>query len=155
MNDYTRWQHHDPTTHGELYDMLRWMFGLGSWDEVTAEEPYFKARGTEMGKLKRTMTARQVGIPEAVLAARYCYRHRIPVLWTTEIFKHLAAARREAAEFARGDIQREMEAAIRCERSLARASSDDWVSRLTRAQGDYRREVLDSWRLSQQTQAVS
>jgi hypothetical protein len=155
MNDYTRWQHSDPTTPGELYDMLRWMFGLGSWDEFTAEEPWFKARGTEIGKLKRAMTARKVTISEAVLAARYCHRHRTPVLWTTEIFKHLADARREAAEFARGDIGREIEAAIGRERSLARSSSDDWVSRLTRAQGDYRREVLDAWRLSQQTQAVS
>lgn len=152
MGDNTRWGDRDPQTDAELYDMLRWLFGLGSYDD-TGSEPYFKARGMEIGKIKRSRGARKVSIPEMVRAARYCHRHGIAVLYVTELYKHLSAAAREQRELAVPQLQKQIDEAIACERSLAGPDSSDWVSRLSRAQGQYREEVLAEWRQTRATQA--
>lgn len=151
MGEDTRWHDRDPKTPAELYDMLRWAFGLGTYsdDEPT---PFFQTRNKEIAKLKAAMTKRRISIEEVVLAARYCKAQHIPVLYLNQLWKELGNAK-AAQRALPSDIQTHVEDAIAHENWLGAPDSAYWIERLNRAVGPYREEVLDEWKQSRTTPA--
>ena len=144
-----KWLTETPTSEAQAFDMLVEMFGLGDWDEGDGL-PYFKFRMLEISKLKATMKKRGANLDDVVVAARYCYRRKVPIVAVWQLFDQLAAARRELRETKKADalveLDKQLDFAVAYERRLADDMSVSWINRLLRAQGNYREEVFQEWR---------
>jgi len=138
-----------PKTDAELFDMLHSIFGMGNFDEMGGVA-WFKYRMNEIGKLKAIRKRRQVTLTDLAEAARFCHRHREHVGEMWHLCSFVPAARREAAANRVPDLTLQVEAAIACERALARPVSDAWLSRLLQARGPARKDVLQEWNQSKQ-----
>ena len=137
-----------PTTSAELYDYLQRLFGIGEWDALLAadDEPWWKARAHEIVKIEAKRKRTKATVEELADAADYCKANGIVIHNAAWLYKHIADAKRHAAERRREEKVRELEdlidEAIACERALP---SSDWLDRLVRARGPYRKQVYDSW----------
>ncbi len=134
----------------ETYEYGRRRLGYGDWDEHTATEPYHKWVGMAAHRLFLTMNKRRVTSEEFCLAVDYCVRHRIAAPNPVWILKHIPAARKEAIELAvlhqPEELELAIDQAIESERTSPDADTPDWVQRLVRARGPYRKEVLEEWK---------
>lgn len=128
-------------TPAALYDRLHEWFGIGSWDEATSKEPFYRARMNEIGKLKRMLTSRKVK-PEAVLeAAEYARRHDVPISEFWQLFDLIAKARREARTGVH-DVRAQLNAAA-AEAQVAGETT--WAHRLYNSDVHAGAQVLAEW----------
>ncbi len=137
----------EPTTDAQLFDVMHGLFGIGDYADCD-DRPYYRFRGIEISKVKSLRKKRGITIDQLALAARYCYRRRLPITTPFDLVEHIGAALRERA-LARREVQgqRMSQAA-----DLARASGEpDWADRLLLAQGAHRQGVLDEWAAWQHT----
>ena len=139
----------EPASDAELFDLLYRLFGIGDHDQDDAQ-PWYKFRLREIAKLKAIRKKRGVSLADFTLAARYCYRRRVTVHDSWQVPQHLAQARREAKAAATSDLSQQIEAAVAAEQAGHRPDQQ-WVTRLLRARGRYRVEVLEAWRSARQT----
>lgn len=139
----SRYLHAEPATDAALFDMLHALLGVGDYDD-SADVPWFKFRMVEIQKIKVLRRRRGVSLGEFALAARYCYRRRIPVRRSWEVCGYIPAAKKQARASRVSDLAASIATAVENERS--RADCDErWVGRLLRAQGPARAEVLAAW----------
>lgn len=146
MNARSRWTPEcDIDTEGALFDYLQRLFGVGSYDEVCSEEPYWQWRMHEITKIKAKRNKFKVAVQDLALAAEYCKVHHIDIRNPAFLYDHLGASRHWMSE---------------CERALSVAQVDDeieaalavtlpdspWFERLVRASGENRKEVLSAWK---------
>lgn len=138
----------DPTTPAELYDYLQRAFGIGDWDEATADGlPWWKFRGQQIAKLKAMLRKRRATVEQVVIAARYAREHRTPVREHYQLFALIPEAmreqRRQAKEAAQrvwhDDLERAIDEAIE-------AGETGWADRLMRASGADAVTALNEWR---------
>lgn len=134
----------EPKDDAALCDMLHGLFGIGDWMDGDSK-PWYRARGIEIAKIKAMRRKRGLRIPELVLTARYCYRLQIPIRAPWELVKHIQDARKEQVATAVSDLSAQVQAAIEWEQTQSEQGTD-WVGRLLRAQGSYRRDVLEEWK---------
>lgn len=134
------------TTDADLHDLLQELFGLGDWDELTSDVPWWKARQHEITKIKRSRTARNVDLSDLALAAKYAKVHGEQVKAVTWLYKLIAPAirwdneRRRAASLA--EVDDLIHEAIAIESDNPDAT---WLMRLVRARGPHRKDVYDQW----------
>lgn len=142
------WDRPRPATDAELYDHVQRLFGIGEWDALLAgeDDPWWKARGHEIAKIGARRKKLKVSVQELADAADYCKANGIVIHNVAWLYRHINDAKRFAAERRREAQLRELEdlidEAIACERALP---SSDWLDRLVRARGPYRREVYQAW----------
>lgn len=141
-----------PTDVGNWKPFQLWMFGhsrlgYGDWDEDT-HGPFQKWAGLESYKLAKVMTKRRVSNEKFVVAVLWCQRHHKRIENAVWVLNHVDEAWAEHMGTERTDIAVLIERAIAEEYARDRASSPQWVARLSRARGPYRQEVLDEWRRS-------
>lgn len=126
-------------TEAQLYDLLQSYFGIGGYDELDEREPYFKARATEIGKLKRLMKSRNVTVDTMREAAEYAHARHLPITATWEIVEAIPDARRAARE------ARERPLAVRLQDAVQEATAAGetaWAQRLLLSSSQ---DVLDAW----------
>lgn len=131
----------EPTTDGQLFDMLHGLLGIGDFDESV---PWFQFRMTEIQKLKAMRRKRKLSLKAIAMAGRYCYRRRITVRHSWEVCTFIVPAAREAASQRVSEVAQQIRDAVENERSRPDPDAD-WIARLLRARGDYRHEVLAKW----------
>lgn len=126
-----------------LYDELQRRFGIGSWDEGTSRIPYFKARMTEIGKLKRMLTSRRTKPEDVMLAAEYASAQRIPIRETWELFALIPDAKRaRRQQAAPTDTAVALQAAVA---EATEAGATDWAYRLYNADPRSGQALLKEW----------
>jgi len=133
---------------GALYDLLQARFGLGSWDEASGE-PWYKARGKEIAKIRASRTKHGVSTDDLMLAADYCASQGIHITNIVALYRHIPSAikwgRERALAAEMSVLRRDLDEAIAYEHSLSDGS--DWLERLLRVQGSANvEEVLKEWR---------
>lgn len=134
----------------ELWEAGQRVLGYGDWTEDNPE-PYKKWAGLEAHKLFMVMRKRRVTQADFLLCVDYCHRHHIRIENATWVFKHYADAKAEQRDQARpADLEQQIEKAVAHERSFADGMSPSWIAKLTRSQGQYRREVLGEWEKARQ-----
>lgn len=137
-----------PKTDAELFDYLHAAFGWGTYDDLAVRDvPWWKVRGQEIGKIKRSRFKRKIPIATLVLTADFCVRHHITVRNITSLYRHIYDAeveqrllKRTAESVALDDLIAE---AVAHERA---SGGSAWMDRLLRAQGAARKEVLAEWK---------
>ena len=131
------------TTHAQLYDLLQTYFGIGGHDEVLSErhtgEPWYKARMTEVGKLKRLLKSRHVDVATMALAAEYAHARRLPITAAWQLVDLIPDARREARQASERPLSERLESAV--SEAIA-AGEQEWAMRLAAASSA---EALEAW----------
>lgn len=137
-----------PTTWAQAHDLVREMFGIGTYDEIARPEPPFhRARMNEIARLKalgrqRRATPQQVGI-----AAWFAHRTGVHVRQSVRLFplipaaqvawnRALAEERARVAQEALGDL---------IEEALA-AGEGEWAERFIRASAAEVPSLIEKWR---------
>lgn len=143
----------NPTTPGQLYDLLHTWFGFGVYDEDDPD-PWYMARAVEVGKLGRLINGRRTSVRQMHITAKYCRDHKVALRGPAGLFFHMQPAldahRNAQAEAKAAETRAEIEAAIEWEREH-RPDSDRWLGQLLRAQDpEAQKEVLHRWKLSRQ-----
>ena len=139
-----------PTTDAALYDILRELFGIGSFDEIASDnERWHEARGREIAKLRAQRQARRVDPQMLALAAYYCHAHGITILYPSQLYGHITTAARAAKRGGMTNAGIEgYDEAIEYERHQP---NSPWLSRLLRATGQaHRQQTLDEWKKARQ-----
>ncbi len=134
-----------PKTDGALYDLLQELFGIGEYDEVTSEEPFWKFRRREVAKVVATRKKWDTAIADLYVAALYCKAHGHPVRAASWLNRHIKPAwdwwkydaRHGAVDF--DDLYAK---AIHAE---ANKPESTWLSRLLRTAPGFREEVYKQW----------
>lgn len=135
-----------PTGKLDLWEYGRRKLGYGDYNAATTSEPYQKWAGLEAHKLSLTMKKRDISNADFVLCVDYCHAMRLRIENPVWVFKFLSDARVWAvSQKPDSDLATRINNAIARERALADAHSEGWVSRLARARGPYREEVLTEW----------
>lgn len=134
-----------PETDAQLYDLLRELFGVGTFDDVAGgNERWHEARMREIAKIRAVRRSRRVPADALGIAALYCHSHSIPVLYPSQLYAHIPAAKKawEHARASRDDDS--YDAAVEYERNQP---DDLWLSRLLRATGQaHRQHTLNEWK---------
>jgi hypothetical protein len=134
-------------TSGELYDLLREMFGIGDYDPVATTRPWHRVRAIEVGKLNRMLKARHCTPDEVYLAARYAQQRRTPITATWQVFELVPEAlkahrlEREATR-----LTALHEQVWQATRDALAAGETEWADRLTRTPDTHAEQVLQEWR---------
>lgn len=82
-----------PETTAALFDLCHRLFGIGEYDEYALnQQPWFKVRMNEIGKLNRLLKARRIEVRSMALAAEYCHREGITIKATGELIAHITPA---------------------------------------------------------------
>lgn len=134
----------------ELWETGRRLLGYGDWAPSDDGEPYLKWAGMQSHRLFLSMRKRQASQADFLLCVDYCHRNHIRIenaIWVFKYYNDACKEQRDLAREAPSDIQHLIERAVLRERAVIPGIADeiDWIGRLTRAQGGYRREVLESW----------
>lgn len=134
-----------PKTPAAMWDELHRMFGLGSYDDIAASEPWYRERIIEIAKLKRLLSSRRATLREVWIAAQYARRENRPVHSTWHVFALIPEAMRDhfraATDAKRGDAAEELNTAIN---EALEAGDNSWAQRLMRAQDP--ESVLAAWK---------
>lgn len=130
----------EPTNDAQLFDMLHALFGIGDYDDSVH---WYRFRMLEITKLKAIRKRRQIPLRDMACAARYCYVHHVQIHQSYELCVHIVVAKRDARRRAVPDLDRDIELAVTVARDRGEG---EWASRLLRARGALRQEVLDEWR---------
>lgn len=131
----------------DLYEYGRERLGYGDWWSGL-DEPYWKYAGMEAHKLSLSMRKHRITPEEFRLLVDYAHAQRLRIEHPVWLFRLLPEAklwRSELRSREPSDIEREIADAVARERTLADHMSQDWITRLIRARGDYRKEVLQEW----------
>lgn len=134
-----------PATHGELYDQLREMFGIGSYDD-SQDEAWHRARMVEVMKLKGLCRRRHASVQQVAIAAWFAKENGFPVQHSVQLYPLIPQAMRaynaEMQASAREAEDHELQRAVN---TAMRLGEEEWAGRLLRATGRDRRKVLDEW----------
>lgn len=127
-------------------DLVRWCENMLGW-LPPEDKPVWKSRSVEAGKLNRKRKGdRKMTIANLLLAGEYCRAHRIEIKSPVALCFYVEKAMKLAQEQETvSDLAADMTAALTYERALPEPDPT-WVTRLIRAQGDVRAEVLEEWR---------
>lgn len=138
----------------QLWEYGRRKLGYGDYNPER-DGPYQKWSGLEAHKLFLTMRKRNATNADFIVSVDYCHALRMRIENPVWVFKNLADARlwREQQRAAPSDLAEEVRQAVLHERALAAPDSNEWMTRLLRARGDYRREVLDEWKAARSPSA--
>lgn len=131
----------------ELYEYGRRKLGYGDWWSGM-DMPYFRYAGMESHKLYLGMRKRRISPDDFRLVVDYAQAHHLRIenpAWLFRFVPDARAWRNEIASQAPSEIAQLIDEAVRYERTLADEMSQGWITRLTRARGEYRQEVLDEW----------
>jgi len=116
------------TTHAQLYDLLQTYFGIGDFDDLHEDVPYYKARMNEIGKLKRYLTSRRIDVATMVQAAEYAHTHHVPIIATWQLEEVIPTARQAA----RGPQGRPLSERLQeAAQEAVAAGETDWAIRLS------------------------
>lgn len=137
----------EPKDDAQLFDMLHSLFGIGDYDD--SQGAWFEFRMREISKLKAIRRRRQILIGSMAMAARYCFNNDIPIAESYQVVQHIDEARRDARRRAVPELTAEVARAVQMERRRQGSDSSQWIDRLLRARGPFRREVLDEWAQAQ------
>ena len=133
----------EPKRDAQLFDMLHGLFGIGDFDD-SGPVPWFKFRMVGISKMRAIRKKRQLSFPALAMAARYCYRRHIPIKGVWELVAFIVPAAKAAGRDRVSPLGVEVREAVANERSRE-DPSPEWVDRLLRARGEFRRDVLDQW----------
>jgi len=130
------------STEAALYDYLREQFGIGEYD-ATGTVPYWRARNTEIAKLRSTMRRRRVSIEEMLIAVWYADRTRRPITAVWQLCELVMEAKREYRK-AHADTSTR-DALNNAARQAYAAGDFEWADRLFAADLSTADEVLAQW----------
>ena len=142
-----------PETPGELWDYAHQLFGISEWVEVPGGGPFWEYRRTEVAKVSRSLKSRQIKVEHVVLALDYCRAHHIDIRNVVWAYKHILdairwdKARRESE--AGKALQERLDAALAACAARDDQDSQEWYSRLVRADESVREEVVAAWESQQ------
>lgn len=117
----------------ELYDLLAELFGIGDYDDLASDLPYYRFRMLEASKLTRMLKKRGCKLEDVVLAAEYAKTRGKTITAAWQVFQLVPEARsawrREqlAAMNARSDRGDLLDAAFAEAQDLRQ---HDWAQRL-------------------------
>lgn len=132
-----------PKTPGELYDLLQEQFGIGDYDERTSDVPWYKARLTEIAKLKGMLKRRNATPRQMTIAAWYARERHLPIAASWQLFDLIPEAmkaHRTATSVPAHDV---IGSAID---EALKAGETAWAERLARVTGEDAAVVLQEWR---------
>lgn len=135
-----------PTTDAALYDLLRELFGIGTFDDIAGgNERWHQARMREIAKLKAQRNARRTSIRQLAIAALYCHHQRITVLYPSQLFPRITPALTAYRHARQADTDDPSYTdAIEYERHQP---DSPWLDRLLRATGQaHRQHTLTEWK---------
>lgn len=132
-----------PETPAELYDLLREYFGIGDWDDSKPKMPYFRARMTEISKLKAMLKRRRCTVAEVAIAAEYARREYKPIHAAWQVFVLVP----EALSAQRAlDRQSQPDLLAEAISEAVEAGEMAWADRLMRVGPHDAADVLNAWK---------
>jgi len=112
-------------------------------------KPLWKARSVEAGKLNRAAAKdpKKVTVDNLALAVEFSRKRRRPVTSPLGLIHRIE----DALVFARdetvlSDLGQAVQDAVNLELFMDRHDAGIWITRLTRAQGEFRLDVLNEWK---------
>jgi len=136
-----------PTTPAELHDLLHEMFGIGNYDDLASTDPWFRARITEISKLRGMLKRRHCTVEEVAIAAEYARETGKPIHAAWQVFilvpDALMAQREERRQRTLDALRHDVEAAASEAYELG---EHEWADRLMRASENTAATVVDQWR---------
>lgn len=136
-----------PETPAQLYDLLQELFGVGTYDDIASRQPWFRARMTEIARLKAMLRKRRVTVEDVAIAAWFAHDRGIPIPATWRLFGLIAEAKRSARE--RDRQAAAMEREDRRTAAVVEAFNADehtWAARLINTSDRDLDAVIDQWR---------
>ena len=126
------------------------LFGVGT-DAVEKGIPSYKYRSIEAGKINKAMAKdpSRVTLANLELAANYCFEKRLTIKSPYGLIHKIDEALQHAvAPELESDLSVLTQRALMWEagHSATDQVSQEWISRLTRAHGDARADVLKEWK---------
>lgn len=117
------------------------------WASTDLKSPLWKVRRTEAGKLNRAMAKDpKVTLARLELAIELCRRKRTyiksPMVLVYMVDEVLTNSHTTHVH----ELAEQIEQAVHREYNSGQPDATDWISRLVRAQGPYRADVLAEWR---------
>ncbi len=109
-------------------------------------QPLWRARIAETGKLKKAMSAHGVTVTELKMALEYSWRRRQPITTPLALLFRVHLAK-EYADTTKplSPIAQRIQDAINFELAHPGPGSDYWLGRLARSAGEGRQDTLDEW----------
>lgn len=140
-----------------IFDYVSRLFGVGEWDELVTDQPYWEFRMKEIAKIKQRREKAGVTAAELTDAADYCKAHHIDIRNVAWLYQHLRDARTWRVERERALAEKDLDELLgRAIEIETRVPNSRWIERLIRARGPHRQEVLQQWQAQQpQTTARS
>lgn len=140
---------HAVSTDGQLWDYCQRLFGVGDWDELTADVPFWKYRQKEVIKVAAKRKKLKAAPQDLAVAADYCKANGIHIANVAWLYKHLPASRSWMSARERTLSERDLdELLLQAIEVEAQESASPWLDRLMRAHGEHRREVYEEWKAS-------
>lgn len=136
-----------PTTDTALWEYVHRLFGIGDWDELASDEPFWQYRQREVGKVKARRARLKVEIADLAHAADYCKAHGIDIRNVAWLYQYLPMARRWILERERAFSSTHLDELIAraVDHEHRNGKDGQWIDRLLRARGEHREEVLREW----------
>lgn len=137
------------TTAAELYDLLQRDWGLGNYDDVAVPVPEFwKARMSEVSKLKAMLKRRRCTPQEVALASAYAKSQRKTISAAWQVFELVPEAIRASLQEEKVS-KRSLLTAAAVEAS--NAGQVDWAQRLFAANIAAADELIAAWNAHKET----
>ena len=136
-----------PESPAQLFDFLHERFGIGEYDDVAhADVPWWKARNTDIAKLKAMMRKRRVTEKQVAIAGWYATAQSRPIRYYAELFKLIPEAMREYRTAERLTLRKNARSGLEdaVADALARGESQ-WAERLLRADPSQATALLGEW----------
>lgn len=136
-----------PETPAELHDLLQRLFGIGDYDDLTSQTPYYRTRMHEIVKLKAMLRRRRVRVEDVAVAALWAHAIGKPITASWQIFRLIPQAKiaiREQEREARQMAQNATRNAAVIE--AMEAGDEPWATRLMNASDRDIDAVIDQWR---------
>lgn len=117
------------------------------WASPNLKTPLWKVRQVEAGKLKRAMAQdEKVTLPRLELAVELCRRKRTYIKSPVALVYMIDEVLENSHTYVVHELAEQIADAVATEYASGRGDATEWISRLVRAQGPYRADVLAEWR---------
>lgn len=132
---------HSVRTLTDLVKMASNQLGI----ELEGDGPRWKAVQVEVGKLKRAIGKRDIGVEDLARVVRWCAREKVRVTSPVGLVYMLERVPEEVDDESADQraLERRIDDAIALE--IDRSDGGRWVTRLSRASGSQREVVLREW----------
>lgn len=138
-----------PISDAQLFDLLSRLFGYGTYDDAVSDTPFWQYRMKEITKVAASRKKANCSLLEATRIAKYCKQTGVAITGPAQLWKYRADARRWWQQQLQAEREAQLDAELREAIAIEFENPhSNFLDRMLRASGDYRKEVLAEWKRS-------